>query len=75
MSRYTTFRLFASPSFLGGMARVLDIGGTLEIYNESRTPAEADTLALRNDWGMVGDDILYAIERYEQQRATTTTIR
>jgi len=38
MGRYTDL-LYARPSFLEGMARVADIGGTLQVYNESPTPA------------------------------------
>lgn len=56
MNRYTDF-LFARPSFLEGMARILDLGNTLSEYNESLTPEEADTRALRADWKAVGSDI------------------
>jgi hypothetical protein len=54
--------LFASPSFLGGMAHLLDFGGTLNQYNSSMTNEEADYLALMSDWLMVGSDIELAIE-------------
>jgi hypothetical protein len=27
--------LFAMPSFIGGAARVLDLGGTFDVYNDS----------------------------------------
>jgi hypothetical protein len=53
--------LFASPSFLGGMAHLLDFGGTLNQYNSSMTNEEADYLALMSDWLMVGSDIESAI--------------
>lgn len=49
--------LFAEPSFLEGMARVLDIGGTLNEYNRSPTGAMADQLAMWSDWSAVGDSI------------------
>ena len=48
--------LFATPSFLEGMARTLDLGGTFTSYNTSRSAAEADFLALRSDWRAVGED-------------------
>lgn len=64
MSNYegeTSF-LFASPSFIHGMASAVDIGGTLVIYNESRTTQEADARAMASDWAMVGKDIRSAAQ-------------
>ena len=58
--------LFARPSFIEGIARVLDFGNTLNTYNESLTPEMADEIAMWLDWSMVGKDIskaLLAIER------------
>ena len=63
---YVPNQLFARPSFTEGMARVLDLGGTLQEYNVSDTGKEADIHALRNDWRAVGDDIKEAIKSYEQ---------
>lgn len=48
--------LFAQPSFLGGVASVIDLGGTLVEYNESLSPEQADALALWADWWAIGDD-------------------
>lgn len=58
--------LFASPSFLTGAGRVLDLGGALEhySYNISRTPEEADALAIANDWAVVGQDLGHAMEQH-----------
>ena len=53
--------LFARPSFIGGMASVLDLGVTLVTYNESKTTEEADTLAIKTDWKITGDDIRSAM--------------
>lgn len=55
--------LFAQPSVLTGLARVLDFGGTLSrhSYNESRSPQEADALAIQNDWAVVGVDLRNAM--------------
>lgn len=61
MSDYTSF-LVSIPSFVEGMARVLDIGGTLDAYNESETPEEADLRALKNDFLAIGEDFNIAIE-------------
>ena len=56
--------LFASLSFLQGMASTLDLGGTLTAYNISLTPNEADSSALAHDWFVVGDELCEAMETY-----------
>jgi hypothetical protein len=56
--------LFARPSFLGGMARIFDFGGTLKIYNDSPNGAIADEKALRADWKAVGDCLRSALAEY-----------
>lgn len=53
--------LFAMPSFISGFGSVIDLGGTMEIFNESRSPSEADRLAMANDWAVVGNDIRNAM--------------
>ncbi|MBU1289978.1 hypothetical protein KKG85_01930 [Patescibacteria group bacterium] len=63
----STFYLFARPSFIGGVAHVLDLGANLQIYNKSKTADEADYIALLNDWIAVGDDIRMSINKYEQE--------
>ncbi len=60
--------LFAEPSLIGGMARVVDLGATLQDYNYSRNTAEADTKALINDWFAIGDDIRHSLNQYERTR-------
>ena len=62
MNTRTTF-LFAQPSFLEGVARILDFGNTLNVYNESSSTAEADARALSADFCAVGDDIRLAMEQ------------
>ena len=57
--------LFATPSFLEGFARVLDIGNTFTDYNTSSDPGEADFLALRSDWRAIGDDFYTVLAEYE----------
>jgi hypothetical protein len=49
--------LFSRPSFLSGAARVLDLGGTFDLYNESGTIHLADTRALFSDWLSVGNGL------------------
>ena len=53
--------LFARPSYLTGVARILDLGGQFDAYNVSRTPAEADVRAIMSDWAMVGLDLNRAV--------------
>jgi hypothetical protein len=60
-SPWTDF-LYARPSFLEGMARVMDIGGTLNFYNDSESTVEADAKALMADWYAIGDDLKRAVE-------------
>ena len=66
MSKYF---LFATPTLWAGMARVLDLGGTLSEYNYSSTPDEADFYATFSDWKVVGSDISKAMAMYEDQIA------
>jgi hypothetical protein len=62
-----TFRLFAAPSFIEGMGRALDIGATLEVYNENTTAEEADAKSILSDWKAVGKDLLVSIKKYEYE--------
>jgi hypothetical protein len=56
MTDYTTV-LYARPSFLEGMARVIDLGGTLTEYNVSLSGADADYSALYADARAIGQDM------------------
>jgi hypothetical protein len=67
MSDYTSF-LFARPSFLEGVARLLDVGGTLNEYNTSPNGRLADYNALRMDWKAVGDALRQAMAQYEVEQ-------
>ena len=64
---FRTARLFALPSFMGGVASVLDLGTTLKEYNESATPQEADFESIRSDWFSVGDDLSQVIISYKEE--------
>jgi hypothetical protein len=55
--------LFARPSFLSGMARVLDLGATFDTYNRSPTGKDADNIAIYNDFKAVGDDLRRALRQ------------
>lgn len=61
-----TFRLFKMlPGFLLGVAAVIDLGATMDIYNTDKTPAEADYKAIASDWQMTGVDLQKAFEEYK----------
>ncbi len=65
LSAYTA-RLFAAPSFLEGLSRLVDFSATFNIYNEDMSPEAADLMAMRSDWQAVGADIAYALHTYTQ---------
>lgn len=64
--RRTDF-LYANPSFFEGMARIFDLGGSLNVYNESPETIYADGYAIGMDWYMVGRDIQAAVSAYRDQ--------
>lgn len=64
-----TFRLFAPPSFASGMARLVDFGGGMNVYNRDGSPAEADARAIHADWEMVGRDMQEAFEHERKKQA------
>lgn len=63
--------LFAMPTFLRGVASVVDLAGTAEdgSYNVSRTPKQADVRAIASDWLMVGRDLDSAIRANKPEPA------
>ena len=64
MSEFSTI-LFARPSLLEGMGRVMDFADVLQEYNRSLTPQQADRLALLADWSAIGEDIGAAVQQYQ----------
>ena len=58
--------LFAQPSLLSGVSRLLDLGGVFDDYNRSRNGMEADNRAGWVDWGTVGQDFEHGIYKSEQ---------
>lgn len=63
----TMFR-YPMPSFASGMARALDLFGTLDDCETTVGDAELDTLATYNDWRAVGEDIEAAMATVRRQR-------
>ncbi len=62
IKKYHTDFLFASPSFLTGTGSVFNMWGNYFIFNYSPTTQKADEKAIRNDWGMIGCDLLEALD-------------
>ena len=58
--------LFAQPSFLEGVARNLDLLGTLEVYNTSNTAEDADRRAQREDVIALHTDMQKAVNKVLQ---------
>ena len=55
--------LFARPSFIEGVGRIVDLYGSMNSYNAAPTPEEADARALYEDWKAVGHDLRVAVEQ------------
>lgn len=61
--------LFARPSVAEGIARLVDFGGTLSVFNVSDTPEDADMTALFADWVAVGIDLEQGMEECVERDA------
>lgn len=69
MNRLKTDFLCASSSFLAGFGSVVNLRGDNYAYNESEDP---DTIAISNDWRMVGQDIGDSLEKAKRDFPPTT---
>ena len=54
--------LFATPGFLSGMGKALDLWGAMTAFNGAASAEEADRLAVLSDWLAVGEDMRNAIK-------------
>ena len=68
MKRYS-YRLGARPSFLEGIARLMDFGNTLDTYKSYPSGTEADHAAIAKDWAMIGLDFRNAVAEFEAEEA------
>ena len=59
--------LFAQPGFMEGLARMMDVTGVLNQYNQMSTPEQADALATWSDWMAVGAEISSAASQMNSQ--------
>lgn len=69
----STYFLYARPSFWEGWGRIWDFGDTLTEYNRSLIGEQADYLALKSDWHVIGDDIVEAYETVRLGEEQTVT--
>ncbi len=74
MNTMATF-LYARPSFCGGLATAIDIGGTLVEYNRSMSPEQADAIATLIDWYFVGEDVRAGMNQMAETLAGATSGR
>ena len=70
MKRYSYY-LGARPSFLEGIARLMDFGNTLDAHKSysSSSGTEADHAAIARDWAMIGLDFRNAVAEFEAEEA------
>ena len=61
--------LFAEPSFTSGVARLLDLFGGFDDYNDSPSAAAADARAMYSDWRVTGEDLAGAMMGIEREQA------
>jgi hypothetical protein len=66
MSDYSTI-LFTSPSFVEGVSRVIDLGNTLDQYNDCLSGPQEDAYALSADWQAVGNDLRQAVREWKRE--------
>lgn len=56
--------ILRTPSFLKGMARAVDLFGSLDEYKYTDDP---DSELLYRDWMIVGKELEEQVEKYERQ--------
>ncbi len=65
--RYRTSYLFPKPTIIQGVGSIMNIAGNHYHFHYTSSPEEADFKAIENDWGMVGNDILKASQKVEDE--------
>ena len=55
-----------------GIGKLFDFSGSYEKYNASDTGEDADTKAIFLDWLAVGEDLEYALNKFETEKGGTT---
>lgn len=62
----TTYSLSVKPSFTRGMGSIGNLSGAF-LHKKYKSPEEADAVAIKSDWEMVGEDLKWAIEEYDKE--------
>jgi hypothetical protein len=62
--------LIATPTWLSGSARLLDLAGQFDEYNDSDSIEAADAKALFCDWRLIGETILDAMNVVRREPQT-----
>ena len=73
--RYTTGFLYSTPSFLSGAGTAINLAGNYYDFNAYESGNEADTVAIENDFRMVGQDISDAIEKFKDDTLKLISIK
>jgi len=70
MSEHKKFKtdFLVANSFAIGLGSIFNLPGDYFLYNYSETEAEADSIAIANDWHMVGQDIENAILKFKSEK-------
>ena len=64
--------LFAMPSVWSGAARLFDLFGVFDTYNDSASDELADARAIYSDWHIVGQELAGAMMVVEREWRTAT---
>lgn len=63
-----TFRLFKKePSFMDGVASIVDLSPNQSRYNYDLNEKEADINSLQEDWRVIGNDLWNTMKNYEHK--------
>lgn len=65
-----SWTIVGRPSLVSGVARILDFGNTLTVYNPTASGAQADVRAAWADWRAVGNDLWGALHAYEDRQGS-----
>lgn len=55
--KYRTDVLFPRTSFLIGAGSIFNLAGNYFEFNSCSSSAKADSLAIENDWGVIGNEL------------------
>jgi len=64
--KYTGY-LFSTPSFVKGIAKAIDLGDTLNNYNEASSSEEADKKAFKADADALMNDMKIAFGKLKKE--------